>query len=129
MKTVPNILLVDSNSDFVYNVSLTLDAAGYRILTASDGLQALAMLESEAVDLILSDIEMPYLDGYQLYQRVRESPKWTAIPFIFLTAQSLSNNPDCQDCQGIDGYLTKPIRASELIAAVRRTFKVRSMQI
>ena len=86
MKSSAAILLVDDQPDLLVNLSLALEAAGYQTLTARDGVEALATLQSQPVDLIVSDIEMPRMNGYQLYQWVRENPMWVRIPFLFLSA-------------------------------------------
>ena len=78
------ILVVDDQPDLLENIGLALESAGYQVLTAGDGVEALAVLQSQPVDLILADIAMPRMNGYQLYERVRENVQWVAIPFLFL---------------------------------------------
>jgi CheY-like chemotaxis protein len=85
METKSSVLLVDNEPDLLDNLSLTLETAGYRTLIAGDGFEALDVLKTQPVDLILSDVAMPYLDGYQLYRRVRGNSEWDNIPFLFLT--------------------------------------------
>ena len=118
MDFAPNILLVDDHPGFLYHLSLTLDAAGYNIFTAGDGLEALDVLQSQTVNLILADIAMPRLNGYQLYERVRQNPLWADIPFIFLTARNLNSDISYGEQMGIDRYITKPIQTGELLAIV-----------
>ena len=86
------ILVADDQQDLLAMISLTLQAADYTVIAAGDGLDALAILKSQAVDLILADIAMPRMNGYQLYQRVRENADWHMIPFIFLTARALDSD-------------------------------------
>jgi len=123
----PAILLVDDQPDFLENLSLTLESAGYRTISAADGLGALAALKSQPVHLILSDIGMPQMGGYRLLKQVQQNPGWAAIPFVFLTGYAL---PECEMFSrqqlGITGYLTKPIRATELLAAVKNMLAVKS---
>ncbi len=119
MSTSGSILVVDDEADLLENIKLALEAEGYRVLMAEDGLEALDILESEPVDLILADIAMPNMNGYQLYERVRENPKWTFTPFIFLTARTMDSDVNYGKELGADDYLTKPIRAAELLAVVR----------
>ncbi|MGD8737233.1 MAG: response regulator, partial [Anaerolineae bacterium] len=66
-----SILVVDDQPEILENLALVLEAEGYHVVTAADGLEALKALEATAVDLILADIAMPRLNGYQLYERVR----------------------------------------------------------
>ncbi len=119
MNTETSILVVDDEPDLLDNVSLALEADGYRVLTANDGNQALTVLESQPVDLILADVAMPDMNGYQLYERVRENPHWVATPFIFLSARTLDSDIRYGKELGVDDYLTKPIRAADLLAVVR----------
>jgi DNA-binding response OmpR family regulator len=96
-----------------------LEAEGYRVLTASDGAEALDLLRAQPVNLILADIAMPRMNGYQLYERVRQSPQWVAIPFMFLTARTLDSDIRYGKELGVDDYLTKPVQPEDLLAAVR----------
>ena len=113
------ILLVDDQPDLLTNLSLALEVAGYTPLTARNGLEAIGVLQTQPVDLILSDIEMPNMNGYQLYQQVRENPAWSTIPFLFLTIHT----PDSSIKLGTDlttsDYLIKPIRLINLLNVVR----------
>ena len=119
MKTNISILVVDDEPNFLDNIRLALEAEGYRVLSAGNGVEALAVLHSQPVNLILSDIAMPDMNGYQLYERVRERPQWLTIPFVFLTARKLDSDIRYGKELGVDGYLTKPIRAADLLAVVR----------
>jgi CheY-like chemotaxis protein len=125
MKTSASILLVDDQPDLLDNLSLTLGMAGYQAVTASDGFEALAVLQRQPVDLILSDITMPRLDGYQLYHRVRQNPEWAQIPFLFLTGCGFLSDGEIRygKALGVDEYLSKPIRSRELLAAVQRVLQ------
>lgn len=116
MQPLPHILLVDNNPDFSYTVGLTLDAAGYRLLTARDGWEALEMLQEQPVDLILSEVTLPGMDGYQLQRHVQAHPDWREIPFVFLTADREAMLP----ADRLNGHLTKPVCPGDLIVAVRR---------
>lgn len=119
MKAVATILVVDDHPALLENLELTLTAAGYQVLTASDGVKALCVLQSQSVDLILTDIAIPYMNGWQLYERVRENRQWLTIPFIFLTAWDLDSNIRYGKELGGDDYLTKPIEPEALLSAVQ----------
>lgn len=119
MQTKASILVVDDEPDLLENIVLALDAEGYQVYSAPDGLQALAKLEVEDIDLILADIAMPNMNGYQLYQKVRENPAWLFVPFIFLTARGLSTDIDYGRELGVDDYIIKPVRVMELFSAVK----------
>jgi DNA-binding response OmpR family regulator len=113
------ILVVDDAPDLLRNIAEMLSESGYQVLTATDGTEALQVLQSAHVDLILTDIAMPKLNGYQLYERVRRNPHWLYIPFIFLTGRSLSSDIRYGKELGIDDYLIKPMEIEDLAAAVR----------
>lgn len=123
MKTLISILVVDDQPDLLNNLSLALEAAGYQTLTATDGVEALALLQTQSVDLILSDIEMPRMNGYQLYQWVRENPKWITIPFLFLTVHRLEHDILISKELNVDDYLTKPIRSDQLLSVIENKLR------
>ncbi len=113
------ILVVDDEPDLVENIKLPLEMEGYQVIVAYNGLEALNVLESNPVDLILTDIAMPDMNGYQLYEQVCKNPKWAIIPFIFLTARSMDSDIRYGKELGVDDYITKPIRVNDLLAIVR----------
>lgn len=119
MQTKASILVVDDEPDLLENIVLALDAEGYQVYSAPDGLQALTILEAKEIHLILADIAMPNMNGYQLYQKVRENPAWLFVPFIFLTARGLNTDIDYGRELGVDDYIIKPVRVMELFSAVK----------
>lgn len=119
METRASILAVDDEPALLDNIKQTLEEAGFRAPTARDGVEALAVLRSQPVDLILADIAMPRMNGYQLYERVRENPQWATVPFIFLTARTLDSDIHYGKELGVDDYLVKPFQIEDLLAAVR----------
>lgn len=119
MKQAASVLIVDDHAVMLESLTLTLEAEGYRVLTAGDGLEALAILESQPADLILADIAMPRLNGYQFLERVRQNPQWVSIPFVFLTARALDSDVRYGKELGVDDYLTKPIDPEDVLAVVQ----------
>jgi DNA-binding response OmpR family regulator len=113
------ILVVDDQPDILENIELILSIEGYHVLAAADGPEALDLLQAHAVDLILADIAMPRMNGYQLFERVRENPQWLPIPFLFLTARAMDSDIRYGKELGVDDYLTKPIQPEDLLAAVQ----------
>lgn len=118
METEATILVVDDQPEIVENLALVLEEEGYRVLTAADGLEALDRLAAHPVDLVVADIAMPRLNGYQLYERMRENPAWLTVPFIFLTARAMDSDVRYGKELGVDDYLTKPIQPEDLLAAI-----------
>jgi putative two-component system response regulator len=92
---------------------------GFRVATARNGKDALERMNQQAPALIISDITMPVMDGYDFYSAVRARPDWVAIPFIFLTARTDSSDFLTSRNLGVDDYLTKPISRDELVTTVR----------
>jgi DNA-binding response OmpR family regulator len=113
------ILVVEDQPAMLDNLRISLEMAGYRVLTARDGLEALDVLQAETVDLILADVAMPRLNGYQLYEQLAENPQWARIPFIFVTARALDSDIRYGKGLGVDDYLTKPIQLADLLASVQ----------
>jgi signal transduction histidine kinase len=96
-----------------------LESEGYAVITATDGLEALELMEDTKPDLILADIMMPRMDGYALYEEVRARPEWVPIPFVFLTARSEREDKLKGKGLGVEDYITKPFDAEELVVSVR----------
>jgi DNA-binding response OmpR family regulator len=119
MRKDASILVVDDHAAVLESLSLTLEAEGYRVFTACDGIEALAILESQPTNLILADIAMPRMNGYQLLDRVRQKPEWLKIPFVFLTARALDSDVRYGRQLGVDDYLTKPIDPEDVLAVVQ----------
>jgi two-component system alkaline phosphatase synthesis response regulator PhoP len=119
MDTPATILAVDDHQNVLDCIVRVLEAAGYRVLAAQDGVEALSLLEGQRVDLIVADISMPRMNGYQLYTKVTENPEWVAIPFIFLTARTLDSDVRYGRELGVDDYVTKPFQREDLLATIR----------
>lgn len=110
------ILVVDDEPSIVRFVRANLEARGYRVLTAMDGAEALRKIEMELPDLVILDIMMPKMDGFEVCRRLRE---WSQIPTIMLSARGdETDKVKCLDL-GADDYLTKPFGTRELLARVR----------
>lgn len=121
METPPSILLVDDEPDFLDNLSLALEMAGCQPVTAVDGVEALQVLQNRSIDLIVADINMPKMGGYQLYKSVRQRPEWVNIPFLLLTGCRFLSESEIYygKTLGIDEYLTKPISVNDLLLAIK----------
>jgi DNA-binding response OmpR family regulator len=118
MTSQVTILVVDDQPEILSGLQLTLESAGYCVLVAEDGHLALDRLHNEMVQLILADIAMPEMNGYQLYEHVRADPNLVRIPFIFLTARALASDVRYGKMLGADDYLAKPVKPEDLLAAV-----------
>lgn len=117
------ILIVDDEQNNLDILHMYLTFFGYDVVQAINGKVALEMLTDAVPDLIISDISMPGMDGYQLYNHVKSNPQWRSVPFIFLTAHSDALSIRKGKEIGSDDYLTKPIEKEDLIASVRGKMK------
>lgn len=117
------ILVVEDNPDMTAALKLALEMEGYQVLAAADGQEALGILERVTPDLIVADIMMPRMDGYELYEITHQNEKWLSIPFIFLTAKTDKEDIRLGKEMGADDYLVKPVEKEDLIAAIRGKLK------
>jgi putative two-component system response regulator len=124
------ILVVEDNPEMRQSVTNTLKHEHYQVDQAENGQAALALLQRITPDLILSDISMPRMGGVEFYRALRENSRWVLIPFIFLTADDSSDEIRLSRSLGVEDYLTKPIEAADLVAAVNgRLLRVAQVEI
>lgn len=117
------ILVVDDNQDNRELVVKVLTAKGYRIAEAIDGEEALSKVAEIGPDLILMDISIPKLDGYEVTKRLKSSDAFRAIPVIALTAHAMKGDREKAIAAGCDGYITKPINVRELANQIKPFFR------
>jgi signal transduction histidine kinase len=117
------ILVVDDDATMRETLRETLEDAGFIVLTASDGANALAALEAGVPDLVISDINMPRMDGYRLYEAVRAREQWAHLPFIMLSGLGERDDVRQGKLLGVDDYLIKPVDEEDLLVAVRGTLE------
>jgi two-component system, cell cycle response regulator len=122
------ILIVDDNQDNIDIISTRLRFRGYDILEASDGSQALDLVLREAPDLILLDVMLPDIDGYEISRRIKGSTQLPYIPIILVTARDSTQDKVTGLDAGADDYLTKPINFPELEARVRSMLRIKRLQ-
>ncbi|CAN5507450.1 hypothetical protein BH09GEM1_BH09GEM1_16150 [soil metagenome] len=114
------VLIVDDDANNRALVEVMLAPEGYEIVMASSGAEALAIIAEQLPDLILLDVMMPGIDGYQVTARIKADPRTSGVPVIMLTALSDANSTWHGLNAGADGYLTKPIKRADLCARVRQ---------
>ncbi|MCK5784383.1 MAG: diguanylate cyclase, partial [Desulfobacterales bacterium] len=112
------ILAVDDTPNILKAIEYILTKAGYPVLTARDGDEAFILIKKERPALVISDIMMPGLDGYELCSQLRSEEATSLIPFIFLSAKDTVDDRIKGIQTGADGYLTKPFNRDELLALV-----------
>src|SRR5260221_6564258 len=113
------ILVVEDDTALLQGLRDILELSDYHVLTARNGVEGLAVLQNRVPDLIVSDINMPRMDGYQFYGQVRARPDWVSVPFIFLTARSEKADVRHRKILGADDYITKPFEDADLLVSVR----------
>jgi signal transduction histidine kinase len=112
------ILVVEDDVALLEGIRELLELSDYQVLTASNGREGLEVLATEVPDLIVSDIMMPEMDGYEFHAAVREIPLMTSVPFIFLTARGEKSDIRRGKSLGADDYITKPFDDVDLLVAI-----------
>ena len=112
------ILVADDESHILHVVSLKLRNAGFEVLTASDGQEALELAQTQRPDLLITDYHMPQLSGLELCQKLKQDPATAGIPTIMLTARGYQLEPKDTNQSGISRMLSKPFSPRQLLATV-----------
>ena len=114
------ILVVEDPPDNRQIIRDMLAPTDYEIIEAEDGEQALAAIAKQRPDLILMDIQLPIMDGYEATRRIKADPELKSIPVIAVTSYALSGDDGKAHAAGCDGYVTKPYSPRELLAKIRQ---------
>ena len=124
MKSPDRLLIVDDVPDNLFLVRTILEEEGYEIITSSNGHDALKIIEAEPPDLVLLDVMMPKMDGYEVTRRIRAMSDLPFIPILLITAYDRANAVKGLDL-GADEFIRKPIEADELLARVRSLLRLK----
>ena len=117
------ILVVDDETIFIKIAQKSLEASGYEVITANDGLEGLMKAENEHPDLILLDILMPKMDGYNMLKEVRKNEKIKNTPVILCSANDQQNDKKDDLNNGADAYMAKPIESVILLSKIEELLK------
>jgi CheY-like chemotaxis protein len=118
---VVKVLYIEDNDDDVYMLKMRLELLGnFDVLTAEDGEKGCAVAAAEQPDIILMDVEMPVVDGWEATQRLKGNPQTRDIPIIALSAHALAGEREKAIATGCEEFDTKPIEFDRLVATVRR---------
>jgi two-component system, cell cycle response regulator DivK len=120
------LLLVEDNEDNRIIYSTVLRHTGYEVIEALDGVQAVELARSRRPDLILMDISIPEIDGWEATKILRQDPATRDIPIIALTAHALADDRERASAVGFTAYLAKPIEPRAVVAEVRRWIGTRA---
>lgn len=114
------ILIVEDTEDNRQIMRDLLSSAGYELIEAQTGEDGVAMAKSHRPDLILMDIQLPVIDGYEATRRIKKDPALSRIPIIAVTSYALSGDEAKTRAAGCDGYVAKPFSPRELLLKVRQ---------
>jgi DNA-binding response OmpR family regulator len=120
------VLIVEDNEHAAYLLRTLLERAGYAVIVSPDGRDAIAKLASlEPVDLVILDLMLPYVSGYQVLIEARQNPKWQRVPVVVVTARTLEMDAVRALETGANDFVRKPFLPEELVARVRRAIQLR----
>jgi two-component system, chemotaxis family, chemotaxis protein CheY len=114
------ILSVDDSASVRQMVKLTLSGAGYDVIQANDGAEGLAKAKEKAVDLVVTDLNMPNMNGLALIRELRKLPTYQGTPILFLTTESDAALKAEAKSAGATGWITKPFQQDQLLSVVKK---------
>ncbi|HSS94948.1 MAG TPA: HD domain-containing phosphohydrolase [Candidatus Dormibacteraeota bacterium] len=123
----PVVLVVDDSRAIRTVIEVCLNGIECEVRFASTGPSALAMIEADPPDLVLLDVQMPGMDGYEVLQRIRAMPRFRLLPVVMITARSQTNDRAKALEWGADDFMTKPFERAELVARVRSSLRLKSL--
>ena len=114
------IMTVDDSASVRQMVSFTLRDAGYGVIEAGDGKDALAKLAGAPVNMVITDLNMPNMDGIELIRNIRSDPSRRFIPIVMLTTESQAEKKQAGKAAGATGWIVKPFKPEQLLAVVKK---------
>jgi two-component system, chemotaxis family, chemotaxis protein CheY len=114
------ILAVDDSASMRQMVRFTLEAAGYKVVQASDGVEALSIAKTNNADLVLTDVNMPRMDGLSLVRELRALDNYKFVPMLVLTTESGNDTKQRGKEAGATGWIVKPFNPEQLLATIAR---------
>ena len=125
---IATILYIEDNCDNRLLVRRVLEAEGYKVIEAEDGLAGMDFVQSETPDLVLMDINLPELDGYEVTKRLKQSPAMAEVPVIAMTANVMKGDREKTIAAGCDGYIPKPIDIDSLPSQIAKFLRKKNGQ-
>jgi len=114
------ILVIEDNADNLYMITFLLEKNGYMVIVAEDGVEGVKLSVSEKPDLILMDMQIPLLDGYEAAKQIKANKEISNIPIIAITSFAMIGDKEKAMNAGCDGYIEKPINPETFIAELER---------
>jgi two-component system chemotaxis response regulator CheY len=115
-----NVLTVDDSPSIRQMIRLTLGPAGYNVLEAGNGAEGLSKAKASQVDMVVTDLNMPVMDGLGLIRELRSLPAYRGVPIVFLTTESDDGLKQQAKAAGATGWITKPFRQEQLLMVVQK---------
>ena len=119
------ILIVDDEPNIILSLEYLMKREGFEVAVAGDGERALQAMAEHRPDLVILDVMMPRLNGFEVCQRIRAQPAWSGVPVLMLTAKGHEAEAKKGLALGADAYVTKPFSTRDLVAEIRRLLEVR----
>lgn len=120
------ILYIEDNEDNIYMVSRRLHRKGYEVLVARDGAEGLAQAKAQGPDLILMDLGLPVLDGWEVTRRLRETPETAAVPIVALSAHAMPEDRERALAAGCNDFIAKPTDFPRLLDRIKALLRART---
>lgn len=117
---MPKVLAVDDSASMRQMVSFTLQTAGFDVISAHDGSDAYDLAQKEDVDIVLSDVNMPIMDGIELIRKLRELNHYRYVPILMLTTESSIEKKQQGKAAGATGWIVKPFNPEQLVNIINR---------
>lgn len=114
------VLTVDDSPSIRQMIKVVLGPAGHKVLEAGDGAEGLAVAKSNAINLVITDLNMPVMNGLELIKNLRSLPSFTGVPIVFLTTESDDGVKQQAKAAGATGWITKPFKPEQLLAVVTK---------
>jgi two-component system chemotaxis response regulator CheY len=116
-------MAVDDSASLRQMVSLVLRGGGYQVIESVDGLDALSKLKGQQLDLFLTDVNMPKMDGFEFTRKLRAMPEYKFVPIVLLTTESTPEKKQLGKAAGATAWIVKPFNPDQLLAVVKKVIR------
>lgn len=117
------IMTVDDSTSIRQMVGFTLKREGFEVVEAVDGKDAVSQLDSTTIDMMITDLNMPNMDGIELIKQVRNKPQYKFIPIVMLTTESQEDKKQAGKAAGATGWIVKPFKPDQLLTVIKKVLR------
>ena len=117
------IMTVDDSTSIRQMVGFTLKREGFEVVEAVDGKDAVSQLDSTTIDMMITDLNMPNMDGIELIKKVRTKPQYKFIPIVMLTTESQEDKKQAGKAAGATGWIVKPFKPDQLLTVIKKVLR------